>query len=208
MSPVRNGKESVRERVVICVCGLAGSGKSTQARKIARRYGFEYCSGGDALKALAIEEGYKPLKRGWWEKPEGLRFLKERKMDSEFDRRVDGKLLELAERGDVVLDSWTMPWLFEGGFKVWLEASLDKRAERIARRDRMGVDEALKALERKERETAGIYRRLYGFCLDVDFGPFDLVLDTDCLDADEVFEVLCAVLDNVVFRGKTKLRRV
>jgi cytidylate kinase len=31
-----------------------------------------------------------------------------------------------------------------------------------------------------------------------DFAPFDLVLDTDNLNAEEVFEVLCRVIGNVV----------
>ena len=46
--------------------------------------------------------------------------------------------------------------------------------------------------------TKAIYKKLYGFVLGEDFAPFDLVLDTDNLDAEEVFEVLCRVIDNVV----------
>jgi cytidylate kinase len=188
--------EKIRKPMVICISGMAGSGKSTLAKKIAEKYRLKYCSGGDALKALAIEEGYKPLKRGWWEAREGMRFLEKREKNLEFDEAVDKKFLELAEEGNVVLDSWTMPWLLKRGFKIWLDASQERRAERIAKRDGISVNEALKALRNKERMTKTIYKKLYSFSLGEDFAPFHLILDTDNLDAEEVFKVLCEVIDN------------
>jgi cytidylate kinase len=53
-------------------------------------------------------------------------------------------------------------------------------------------------LKEKEARTKAIYRDLYGFGLGEDFKPFDFILDTDNLSANEVFEVLCKVIDNVV----------
>ena len=75
-------KKKFKEPIVVC-CGMAGSGKSTLAKKLAEKYGLKYCSGGDALKALAIEGDYKPFERGWWESKEGMRFLEERKKKPE-----------------------------------------------------------------------------------------------------------------------------
>jgi cytidylate kinase len=77
-------------------------------------------------------------------------------------------------------------------------ASIEKRAARVAERDKITVNEAFKVLEEKEARTKAIYKKLYGFVLGEDFAPFDLVLDTDNLVAEEVFEVLCRVIDNVV----------
>jgi len=91
-----------------------------------------------------------------------------------------------------------MPWLLKEGFKIWLMASIEKRAVRVAERDRITVEEAFKVLEEKENRTKAIYKKLYGFVLGEDFAPFDLVLDTDNLNAQEVFEVLCRVIGNVV----------
>jgi len=191
----------VRESIVICICGMAGTGKSTLAKRLAKKYGLKYYSGGDALKALAIEEGYKPLERGWWESEEGMSFLEIRSKNPKFDETVDKKLLGLARQGNVVLDSWTMPWLLEGGFKILLEASPEKRAERIARRDGISVKEALKALKSKEEKTKAIYKKLYGFSLGQDFTPFYLILDTNNLNRAEVFHVLCVVMDNIVLKS-------
>jgi len=190
--------ETKRIPLTICVCGMAGSGKSTLAKKIAQKYGLDYFSGGDALMALALKEGYRPLERGWWESKEGMRFLEKRGKDPRFDRAVDKKLLEMAHRGNVVLDSWTVPWLLRRGFKIWLEASVEDRAKRIARRDKIRFKEAFEALRQKEKKTKHIYKEMYGFRLGEDFDPFDFILDTDTLSAEEVFQILCLVIENVV----------
>ena len=184
--------------VVICISGMAGTGKSTLSKKLAKKYHLKCFSGGDALKELAIAEGYDASREGWWESPEGLNFLNTRLADPKFDKAVDAKLLEYAQQGNVLLDSWTMPWLLKGGFKIWLMASLEKRAARVAIRDGISVDEAFKVLDAKEARTKAIYKKLYGFALGEDLSPFDLVLDTDNLGAEEVFEVLCRVIGNVV----------
>ncbi len=124
---------SADQKIVICISGMAGTGKSTLSKKLAKKYNLKCYSGGDALKELAKAEGYDASQEGWWESPEGLNFLNERVSDPKFDKAVDAKLLEYAGQGNVLLDSWTMPWLLkDGGFKIWLMASMDKRAARVA----------------------------------------------------------------------------
>jgi cytidylate kinase len=182
---------------------MAGSGKSTVAKKVAEKYGLKYYSGGDALKRLAIKEGYKPLEQGWWESSEGIRFLGKRKENLKFDKMVDEELLKIAKEGNVVLDSWTMPWLLKEGFKIWLEAPLEKRAKRIAKRDKISINTALKVLRIKEKETKTIYQKLYGFRLGEDFTPFHIILDTNNIEEEEVFKVLCKVIDNLLLYSKS-----
>lgn len=197
---MQNQKKCLTNKTnVLCISGMAGTGKSTLSKKLAKKYCLKYYSGGDALKALAKDEGYEVSIEGWWESPTGLKFLKERSADSKFDKQVDDKLIGFASQGNVLLDSWTMPWLIDGGFKIWLQASIEKRAARVAVRDKMTIQQAFKVLEEKEARTKTIYKELYGFELGNDFSPFDMVLDTDNLSAQEVFLVLCKVIDNVVF---------
>ena len=179
---------------------MTASGKSTVARRVAQKYNLRLFSGGDALKTLAVEMGYKPLDRGWWESEEGLRFLQQRLKDPNFDKTVDQKLLEQARKGNVVLDSWTMPWLFKGGYKIWIDASKSVRIKRLAHRDGLTLDEAGKVMDGKEEATKTIYSKLYGFRLGEDFSPFDTIVDTDRLNEDEVFHTVCAVLDRVLFK--------
>jgi cytidylate kinase len=201
-------KENVRKKAkqhrILCICGMAGSGKSTVAKKLAAKYGLRYYSGGDALKALAMEEGYKNIPCGWWESKEGMDFLERRRRNQEFDEAIDKKLVELARQGNVMLDSWTMPWLLKTGFKIWLEASPEVRANRLAERDGISVEEASEALRIKEAQTKSIYKELYGFNLGEDYKPFDLVLDTENLNAEEVFQVLCMAMENYFLRSSAR----
>ncbi len=191
-----------KKKVVICISGMTGSGKSTVAKKLADKYGLGYFSGGNALRILAQEEGYDSDVRGWWETAEGLNFLKQRMGDPVFDKKIDEKLLELAAEGNIVLDSWTMPWLLKEGFKVWLESSPQVRAKRVVTRDAISDEEALKALTEKDERTRQIYKSLYGFDLGRDLTPFNLVLATDELDPDDVFYAVSLVTDRLVF-GET-----
>ena len=191
------------KKIVLCISGMAGTGKSTLSKKIAQKYNLKCYSGGDSLKELAKEQGYKVSNEGWWESPEGLKFLEERVKDPKFDKAVDDTLLEYAEQGNVLLDSWTMPWLLKEGFKIWLMASMEKRAARVAERDKITIDEAYAVLKEKEAQTKAIYKKLYGFSLGEDYAPFNFVLDTDNLNAEGVFEVLCRVIDNVVFASSS-----
>ncbi len=195
-------KSAPEKKIVICISGMAGTGKSTLAKRLAKKYELKYYSGGDALKELAKDQGYNSSSRGWWESPEGLSFLDKREKNFTFDKAVDEKLMEYAQQGHVLLDSWTMPWLLKTGFKIWLVASVEKRAERIAKRDRIPIGEALRVLQEKEARTKAIYKKLYGFTLGEDFEPFNLVLDTDALNAEGVFQVLCMVMDNVALKSE------
>jgi len=191
------------KKIIICISGLPGCGKSTVAKKLAQKYKLRYISGGDALKELAVEAGFKPSGEDWWETEEGRRFLNKRLEDPDFDKRVDEKLIEAARQGNVILDSWTMPWLFDEGFKIWLDASLEVRASRAAKRDKISLEKAKELIMEREEKTKEIYRRLYGFKLGEDFSPFHIILDTDKLDADEVFQTLCMIIDRMVLKHDT-----
>ncbi len=188
-----------KQKIVICVAGMTGCGKSTLAKRVAKKFGLKYLSGGGMLKVLAVKMGYKPGERGWWESEAGIKFLQQRTKNHEFDKRVDEELMKLAKQGNVVLDSWTMPWLLkENAFKVWLEVSPEERARRLARRDRITVEKALNVLKEKDAKTKSIYKSLYGFDLGEDLSPFDLILDTTELDSDEVFQALSMAINGVV----------
>ena len=196
---MKNRNNEEKKNVVICISGMTGSGKSTVAKRLAAKYGLDYFSGGNALRVLAQEEGYTSEVTGWWESAEGLNFLKQRMGDPAFDKKIDEKLLELAKKGNVVLDSWTMPWLLNEGFKVWLEASPKVRAKRVVTRDSISIEEAINALNEKDARTRQIYKSLYGFDLGNDLSPFNLVLATDDLEPDDIFHAVCLVTDRLVF---------
>ena len=178
------------KRIVICISGLAATGKSTLAKRLAESLNLRYVSGGDGLKMLAVERGYRPGGREWWETEDGMKFLEERLRNPEFDKLVDQKLIELAKAGDVVIDSWVLPWLYRDGFNIWLKAKTEVRAERMARRSGISVEEARRLLEKRDSESIELYKKLYGIEVGRDFEPFHLVLDTSDLDESAVYRIV------------------
>jgi cytidylate kinase len=191
-------KQTSKKNIVICLAGMTACGKSTVAKRLAEKYRIEYISGGTILKELAFQMGYKIQSIGWWETIEGIRFLEQRLQDPRFDKKVDAELLNWAQRGNVVLDSWTMAWLSDVGFKIWLEVTPQERARRLASRDRVNLREAEKVIKEKDGKTKQIYEKIYGFKLGEDFSPFDLILDTEKLNSKKVFDVLSLVVNCLV----------
>ncbi len=179
---------------VIIVSGFAGSGKSTLAEKLAKEFELRCIHASDLLRQLRDKEiGQLDVDKtksgsGWWESKEAEEYLKKRAKDERMDRTLDEQLLLEIEKGDVVVDSWTMPWLSRKGYKIWLDASVENRAERIAERDKMELDEVIKKIKERDEQTGKIYKKLYGFELGKDITPFNLVLCTNKMDEDSVFK--------------------
>ncbi len=180
----------MEKKIVICISGFAATGKSTLGRKLARSFQLRYISGGDGLKILAKERGYKLIGKAWWETEEGLRFLEERVTNPEFDKLVDQKLIEYAERGRVVIDSWILPWLYPHGFNIWLKASEDVRVKRLVKRSQVDPELARQILRKRDDDSAEIYRRLYGVEIGKDYSPFHLILDTSNLSIIGVYRIV------------------
>ncbi len=181
--------------MIIIVSGFAGSGKSTLAEKLAKKHGLKCVHASGLLRQLqsrAAEElktEDAKANTGWWESPEGKAYLEKRLQDSSMDKALDKELLRIAGEDQVVLDSWTMPWLFKGqAFKVWLKTSLDVRAKRVSGRDKLDQKEVHQKLADRDEKTAAIYKKIYGFELGKDLKPFSLVLDTDQLNEEKVFQ--------------------
>lgn len=180
----------MEKKIVICISGFAATGKSTLGRRLARTFRLKYVSGGDGLKLIAKERGYKPSGKAWWETEEGLKFLEERMGNPEFDKLVDQKLLEYAERGHVVIDSWILPWLYPHGFNIWLKASEEVRIQRLVKRSHVDPEAARELLRKRDLESAEIYRRLYGVEIGKDYTPFHLILDTSNLNITAVYRIV------------------
>ena len=169
-------------------------GKTTIAKGIAEEFGLTHLSGGDILKELAEEEGFKTGGDDWWDTQEGMNFLSQRQENSEFDKKVDDKLKKHFLDGNVVITSYTLPWLVEGGVKIWLEGSKENSAQRMTARDNLSKDNALEIVQKRYQENKKIYKALYGFEFGKDLSVFDKVIETDGLDASQVLDIAKTVV--------------
>ena len=117
--------------------GPPAIGKTTVAKGLAKEFDLNYLSGGDILKELASEQGFSSSGDDWWDTEDGMKFLNQRKENSQFDKKVDEKLIQLFEKGDVVITSYTLPWLIDNGIKLWLNGTVENSAKRMQNRDNM-----------------------------------------------------------------------
>ena len=178
----------------IIISGPPAVGKTTIAKAIAEEFGLTHLSGGDILKELAEEEGFKTGGDDWWDTQEGMNFLSQRQENSEFDKKVDDKLKKHFLDGNVVITSYTLPWLVEGGVKIWLEGSKENSAQRMTARDNLSKDNALEIVQKRYQENKKIYKALYGFEFGEDLSLFDKVIETDGLNASQVLDIAKTVV--------------
>ena len=172
----------------IVLCGMPAVGKTTVARIIAAKLGLKLIGGGDVLKEIALEEGYNAVGDDWWDTEEGMKFMDERAGDPEFDKEVDKRLLARAKKGDVVMTSYTLPWLSKDGIKVWLSGTKRTRAERMAKRDDTTPEECAAVIDARDSENYALYKKLYGIGFGKDLSPFAVIVGTDGVPAAKVAE--------------------
>jgi cytidylate kinase len=175
----------------IVISGWPAVGKTTIAGKLAEEFDLNMYNGGDILKMLAAEKGYSTSRDDWWDTAEAKKFMRERKSDPSFDKKVDKKLTEIVRKGGVVITSYTLPWLVKDDsvVKLWLKGSPDNRARRMANRDDIGFAEAKQIIALRDGENKKIYYKLYSFLLGEDLTVFDYVLNTDKLSLDSLIEI-------------------
>ena len=170
----------------IIIAGMPAAGKTTVSRILADKLGLPVVGGTDILKELAKKHGYAMSGEDWWDTPDGMKFTKEREGDPEFDKEADRILLEKIRNGNMIVTSYTAPWISKDGLKVWLAATFKNRAERMAKRDNTTLIDTEKTTKKRDIENYKIYKNLYNFEYGKDLKPFDLIIDTDNITPEEV----------------------
>ena len=181
--------------MLIIVSGFAGSGKSSLADSLGKSLTLEVIHASALLKEMWLS-GSKDLEHNsvkkvndWWESEEAKKIMANRKTDHSYDLALDEKLKKIAEKGNIILDSWTMPYLYkEKAFRVWLSASAEVRAKRVSKRDNLEYEKVLAKIKERDSQTKSLYETLYNFSMGDNLEVFDLVIDTDNVSQEKVFK--------------------
>lgn len=197
--PKKSGSGSPRsarrkEGLSVIISGMPSAGKTTAAKAIAKKFKLKHVAGGDMLKLTAYERGYKPSGSEWWDTKQGMDFLAERKNNPDFDKEVDRRLAQCLHQGNVVITSYSMPWLYKRGLKLWFQASEKTRAKRLAGRDGISVQSAREIVRKRDYHNRRLYKRLYGIEFGKDLSPFNYVIDTEKMDAKNVASASCKLV--------------
>jgi cytidylate kinase len=173
--------------IVITVAGPHGSGRSTQAQRLAETFGLRYVSTGSLFRARAAE-----LKISL----EDMTRLAAK--DPEFDKYLDSRSKEECRKGNVVLDATLSGWMAEDpDIKIYLTAPLTARVRRISERegrDYGEVEHETRVREDIERER---FKRYYDIDID-DLSVYDLVINTELFDVDETADILKNIVESYI----------
>jgi cytidylate kinase len=181
----------------IVISGWPAVGKTTIARALAKDLGYKQYNGGDVLKILASEKGYSVSRNDWWDTEEAKNFMEERESNSYFDIEVDRKLVEIIRQGNVIVTSYTLPWLVPESIKIWLKGSRSNRVKRMAKRDNLDMTHAKEIISQRDENNISIYHNLYGYEFGKDLTVFDFVLDTDLLDLEALISISKHIVKNL-----------
>ena len=180
--------------MIILICGFSASGKSYLVNSVAKKLKYKHVHTSDILNQFAsgvpenkIQIENTKMNTGWYEFS-GLD--KKRDKSMALDNKLDKFLIKLVNtKGNLVLDSWTLPYLIKNNpkiIKIWLDATKIERAKRLSLRDKISYKEAQKILKEKDNFSKTHFQKLYGFTLGKDKKVFDLVINTNNLSIKQV----------------------
>jgi cytidylate kinase len=169
----------------ITVSGLPGSGTTSLSRYLAQRHGFSMISAGEVFRQLAKEH-----------KLELADFGRLAEEDPSFDRMIDARQKEIAERSDnIIAEGRLSGWMVSNAdLRIWLFAPIDCRIKRIVFRDQI-ADEKSAAQVTLGRELceAGRYKSYYSIDIN-DLSIYQLILNSELWTV----EGLGAIVDTAI----------
>lgn len=170
----------------ITIFGLAGTGKSTTAKLLVMKLGYELMSTGNMFRGYADELGMT-LNR--------LEELSE--TDDKYDRKLDANTEEYGRMHNNFVFESRLAWHFiPDSFKIKLDCNFDTRLQRIANREDKPFVQVKKETMHRESLITKRYEQYYGIKDFASNENFDFIVDTERNDAHQVVDIILAELKN------------
>ncbi|MBD3249571.1 AAA family ATPase [Candidatus Woesearchaeota archaeon] len=174
--------------MIITISGTAGSGKSTVARMLARRLGYEHFSIGGLMRDMAEEK-----------KISLLELSKEAEKDMGIDEELDQRQIQMGRENDnFVIDGRLSFHFIPNSVKIFLDADFEERAkrvmnDRIRKENNVNLENTRENIKTREDSERKRYREYY----DLDYhdtSHYDLVIDTTDIGAEEAADKIIEFL--------------
>jgi cytidylate kinase len=174
--------------MILTISGLHGTGKSTIGKLISQKLGLKYYSTGQAFRDMAKDMNFTL--------EEFTDFVEK---NPEIDKKLDDKIIEIALKGNVIIDSQLSAYILESiaDFKILLTCPLEIRVNRMTKRDASVYNDKLKETTLREKSELARFNKLYDIDLNNQLNMekiHDLIIDTAELTIEEILELIISTL--------------
>ncbi len=171
---------------VVTLSGPPGSGTTTAARLLAEATGLRHVNTGSLFRDMAVQANRTLNEFGEYARN-----------NPEVDRELDRRQLELAKTGSLILEGRLAGHLVHHhgipALKVWLDAPLTVRVQRISGRDEQDLELAEEINGKREMLEQKRYLEIYGYDLR-DLSLYDLVLDSSAFLPGEIVRAILGAM--------------
>lgn len=162
----------------IAVTGWSGTGKSTIAKLLAEKLGWEYLSIGNFVRQ--------------WHKENNIPIDSPDLVPEQLDRRIDNEYKQKMIDGEnMVLEGHLIGWLakdIETTFNVLCICDYDELIRRISQRDSIDSKKAEEDLSKRSHILYEKFKKLYGVENVFDESYFDMIIDTTKLKPEQIID--------------------
>ena len=170
---------------VITIGGLHGTGKSSVADSIARKFGLRRVSAGVIFRDLAEERGLTLEE-----------FSRIAEGDLDIDQLIDDTQKDAAKKGNCIIDGQLAAWMAgeHSDLNILLTAPVEVRIKRIAARDGTEFEFAKRETIAREGSEKARYSEYYKVDIS-DLSIYDLILNTGKYDLDGVTAIISNAIE-------------
>ena len=170
--------------IKIAISGKSGCGNTTVSRMVAEKLDLKFIN--YTFRTMAEERGISF---------EEIRQLAEE--SNSVDIELDKKQVHLAADGNCVLGSRLAIWMIDDAdLKVYLKASPEVRAGRIAYREKGTIEQKIAETEDRDHKDSERYKKTYGIDMN-DYSCADLVIDAEDNNEYEVVDIILAAAESL-----------
>ncbi len=176
--------------MIITISGEPGAGSTTISKMLAKELGLKLVTVGELHKKIAKEKGLT-VEEHW------KRIRQDKQKLKEFHQKLDELQKKEAEKGNVIINGKLSAFQIKNAdLKILLTAELKERAKRVAKREKINVEEALKRIKEREEIERKEFKELYGIDYVKDKELYDMIIDTTKLTPEEITKVIKEVVNN------------
>lgn len=172
----------------VTISGLSGSGTTTVGKLVSKKINLPFISAGDVFRELAKKREMSIID-----------FVEYTRSHPNIDIEVDNRQIEIAKLKSVVLEGRLTGILASKNkipsIKIWLEAPLEIRAQRVSCRENKTVTQTKKEILKRDRFDEERYQKIYDIDIN-DLSYYTKIIDTTKNKPDAISNFIVEIYKN------------